>query len=63
MNLINRQNSIREFYINGMICSSAIQFISTTGKKPKGKKPPNPVLPKCTIEYLKGSVNTHLYNF
>lgn len=58
MDLINKENSRREFYINGLICSHAIQFISTTGKKHKKQKPPNPVLLNCTIEYLKkGNVN------
>lgn len=53
MDLINKGNLRREFCINGVIRSSAIQFLSTTGKKT-----PDPVLLNCTTEYLKkGNVN------
>lgn len=60
MDLINKGNFRREFCSNGIIYSSAIQFLSTTGqKKPTKKaKTPNPVLLNCTTEYLKkGNVN------
>lgn len=41
MDIINKGNVRREFCSNGIICSSAIQFLSTTGKKknPKKQKP------------------------
>lgn len=60
MDLINKGNLRREFCIDGIICSSAIQFLSTMGKKKPTKKAknPNPVLLNCTTEYLKkGNVN------
>lgn len=59
VDLINKGNLRREFCINGIICSSAIQLLSTTGKKkPHKAKTPNPVLLNCTTEYLKkGNVN------
>lgn len=58
MDLINKRNLRREFCINGIICSSAIQFLPTTGKKPQKAKTPDPVLLNCTTEYLKkGNVN------
>lgn len=40
VDLINKGNLRREFCINGIVCSSAIQFLSTTGKKtPKSRNP------------------------
>lgn len=59
MDLNNTRNLRRKFCINGIICSSAIQFLPTTGKKkPQKAKTPDPVLLNCTTEYLKkGNVN------
>lgn len=63
VDLINKGSLRREFCINGIICSSAIQFLSTTGKKTHKAKTPNPVLLNCTTEYLKkGNVNAFFYN-
>lgn len=40
MDLNNKRNLRRKFCINGIICSSAIQFLPTKGKKkPKKQKP------------------------
>lgn len=38
MDLNNKRNLRRKFCINGIICSSAIQFLPTKGKKKKPKK-------------------------
>lgn len=58
MDLINKENSSREFYINGMILHSHSVYIYNRKKTTKKQNPPNPVLPNCTIEYLKkGNVN------